>query len=345
MAIQKKSLDELERALAASLARQKAILDHVDDGIITINVYGIILDFNKAAENIFGYQSTEVEGKNIKMLMPAHFSRGHDAYISNYIHTGVARIIGTGRDVEGLHKSGRIFPVELTVSEMEINGERLFSGIVRDASLQKATELALKASETRQQTILHNVVDGIITIDVRGNILDYNQAAEKIFSYKAEEVIGHNVKMLMPEPFKHEHDQYLKNYINGGEAKIIGIGREVLGRRKNGSTFPLELAVSEMEIDGERLFSGIVRDITERKAAQLETIKAKDIAEKSTKAKSEFLANMSHEIRTPMNAIINLAYLASQDQGLPEKTFQYLKKIESAGKNLLGIINDILDFS
>ena len=202
----------------------------------------------------------------------------------------------------------------------------------------------LQASQIRRQAVLENVVDGIITIDSRGVIQDFNRAAEKMFGYTAAEAVGNNVSMLMPPQIAAEHDGYLENYLRGGPAHIIGIGREVEGQRRDGSRFPLELAVSEMQIDGARLFSGIVRDITERKAWERQLVEARDVAQGSMRAKSEFLANMSHEIRTPMNAIINLAYLAQREE-LPVKSRDYLQKIESAGRNLLGIINDILDFS
>ncbi len=205
-------------------------------------------------------------------------------------------------------------------------------------------EQALRSAETRQRTVLENVVDGIITIDAQGVIQDFNRAAERMFGYAAAEVVGRNVKILMPDNYAREHDAYLHKYLDTKVAHIIGVGREVEGQRKDGSQFPLDLAVSEMVIDEVHFFSGIVRDITERKAAEREIIAARDAAEHSARAKAEFLANMSHEIRTPMNAVINLAYLAQKDQ-LADKTRNYLSKIETAGKNLLGIINDILDVS
>jgi len=127
---------------------------------------------------------------------------------------------------------------------------------------------ALGDSAERLRAILETAVEGIITIDGRGIIESFNPAAEKIFGYSASEAIGQNVKLLMPEPFRHEHDGYLQNYNHTGHAKIIGIGREVVGRRKDGSIFPMDLSVSEINLAGRRMFTGFVRDITERKAAE-----------------------------------------------------------------------------
>ena len=126
-------------------------------------------------------------------------------------------------------------------------------------------EHKLRDSEEQLRGIMETAVDGIITIDRRGSVQSFNAAAENIFGYTAEEVIGENVKMLMPEPDAKQHDNYINNYVRGGEAKIIGIRREVLGQRKDGSTFPMDLSISELRLDYRTVFTGIIRDITERK--------------------------------------------------------------------------------
>jgi PAS domain S-box-containing protein len=127
---------------------------------------------------------------------------------------------------------------------------------------------ALATSEARLRALLEAAVDGIISIDERGLIQTINPAAERLFGYAAQEVIGQNVKVLMPLPYRGEHDGYLAHYIATGEKKVIGIGREVVGQKKDGSTFPMDLSVAEARLGEERLFVGIVRDITERKRAE-----------------------------------------------------------------------------
>ncbi|MEO6665534.1 MAG: EAL domain-containing protein, partial [Nitrospiria bacterium] len=134
---------------------------------------------------------------------------------------------------------------------------------------RKQAEDTLRNSETRLRAILTNAADGMVTIDGDRLVESLNPAAERIFGYPAAEVIGRNIKMLMPEPYQSEHDGYVQRYVDGGRGRIIGIGpREVVGRRRDGTTFPMDLAVSEMRLDGQRLFIGIVRDITERKRAE-----------------------------------------------------------------------------
>ncbi len=134
-----------------------------------------------------------------------------------------------------------------------------------DITERKQVEEALRQSEERARAIVDTSVDGIITIDERGNIESFNKAAERIFGYRVEEVIGRNVSILMPPPYREEHDRYIRNYLETGKKKVIGIGREVVGQHKDGTIFPIDLAISEVRLGDRRMFTGIVRDITQRK--------------------------------------------------------------------------------
>src|SRR5262249_11817623 len=253
--------------LAQAEERMRSVVNHVVDGIISIDEHGTVTTFNPAAERIFGYAAPEVIGRNVKLLMPEPYHSEHDRYLADYLRTGQAKIIGIGREVVGRRKDGSTFPMELAISGFRMGARHHFTGVVRGITDRKGAEEELRQAEERMRSVVDHVIDGIITIDERGLIESFNAAAQQLFGYARAEVIGQNVKLLMPEPYHGEHDGYLRSYLTTGQAKIIGIGREVVGRRKDGSTFPMELAVSAFHIGPRRYFTGIVPDITERKQA------------------------------------------------------------------------------
>src|SRR5258707_15694045 len=171
-----------------------------------------------------------------------------------------------------LGKDGCRVDISLTVSHLFNQSGKVVgaSKVARDITERKLAEQALRQTAARLRTLTETAVDGVILIDARGVVLMFNSACEKLFGYSADEVIGENVKMLMPQPYRHEHDRYITNYRDTRDAKIIGIGREVIGLRKDGSTFPMDLSVGEARQDGESIFVGIIRDLTNRKLTETE---------------------------------------------------------------------------
>lgn len=196
-------------------------------------------------------------------------------------------------------------------------------------SLVRVAEL--KNSEARMKAILNASVEGIITISERGIIESVNPAATRLFGYTAEEMVGHNVNMLTPSPHKERHDGYLKRYIDTGEARIVGIGREVEVVRKDGSTIPLALSVSNVVLDNRRIFTGMLHDLTARKEAD--------------RLKNEFVSTVSHELRTPLTSLYGSLklVLAGVTGAIPEKAKKMLTIAHNNSERLNLLINDILD--
>lgn len=323
------------------------ILNSIVDAIITIDCEGIVEMFNPAAEQLFQYNAQEVIGKNVNMLMPAYIAKEHDQFIKNYLQTGNAKIIGIGREVKGKKKDGSEFPAELAISEVTMKGEKKFTGIIRDVSERKDYEKRLHDQNTLMletakflNAILTTAVDAIITIDDQGNIENFNPAAERMFQYPASEVIGQNVKMLMPQEYAQKHDDYLNNYVQTGEAKIIGKGREVLAMKRNGAVFPIDLSISEMLIDGKQKFAGIVRDISERKKNELEL-------RKSNQELEQFAYIASHDLKEPLRGINNYVTFIFEDYGkdLNEELKEKLLTIQKLTKRLEDFINSLLYYS
>lgn len=201
----------------------------------------------------------------------------------------------------------------------------------------------LEDGEMRLRSIIETAVDGIITIDCHGLVQSFSPSAERLFGWKAAQVVGRNINMLMPEPDKSRHDSYLDNYLRSSDPNVIGTGREIMGRRKDGSLMPMRLAVGRVNLPDGLIFVGFVSDITERHKLEASLREAAERAERAAAAKGTFLANMSHEIRTPMNSIIGFTELLLKEQGLTEAQRSHLSIVRNSSRSLLGLLNDILD--
>jgi len=289
--------DQLFRALIATAV----------DGIVVIDHAGIIQVYNQACERLFGYSPEEVTGQNVKLLMPTPYHEEHDGYLSNYHTTHQRKIIGIGREVLGRRKDGTTFPMYLSVGEGHLGDQKIFVGIIHDLTAQKKADDAVKEREARLRSILDTVPDAIIIIDERGTIESFSAAAERLFGYASSEVAGQNVKALMPSPYREQHDGYLAHYRDTGEKRVIGKGRIVVGQRRDGSTFPMELAVGEITGGARRLFTGFVRDITERRGTEqrLQELQNELLHVSRLSAMGQMSAAIAHELNQPLTAIMN----------------------------------------
>ncbi|MCI5059850.1 MAG: ATP-binding protein [Alphaproteobacteria bacterium] len=217
--------------------------------------------------------------------------------------------------------------------------------LLRQREKDNILNRSLEDEKAQLKAIMDNMTQGVIMIDQRGIIRTFNNRAEIVFGYSYEEAIGQNVHILMPPPYKHEHDEYIQSYVDTGKAQIIGLGREVEGRKKDGTIFPLHLTVAEFNIGGERLFAGLTMDISEQKEKEKWLEKAKKDADKANREKSDFLANMSHELRTPLNSILGLARILMGNESLVQDDRDMAGTIYKGAVNLLENVNGILDIS
>jgi two-component system, LuxR family, sensor kinase FixL len=252
--------------------------------------------------------------------MPEPYAGEHDAYLANYLRTGRKKIIGIGREVVGRRKDGSVFPMDLSVGEARDGGEPIFVGIIRDITERKAAELAQRESELRLRSILDTVPDAIVVIDAQGIIQSFSPAAERLFGYASGEVVGDNVSVLMPTPYREAHDGYIEYYLRTGERRIIGIGRVVTGRRKDGETFPMELQVGEFSFLGARFFTGFARDLTERQEAErrIQDLQAELLHASRLSVMGQMASTMAHELNQPLTAAMN--YLEAGRQLLSNRT-------------------------
>jgi len=202
----------------------------------------------------------------------------------------------------------------------------------------------LVEAEERMRSVVNHVLDAIITIDERGTVTTFNPAAERIFGYQAAEIVGKSVNVLMPEPDRSQHDSYISRYVRTGEAKIIGRGREVKGRRKDGSVFPMDLAVTEFRIESSRVFTGIARDITDRKRLEQQlNERLRELAD-ADRQKNEFLAMLAHELRNPLAPLRNALHLMKPGAA-PDLIEQARSIMDRQLEYLMRLVDDLLDVS
>jgi two-component system, LuxR family, sensor kinase FixL len=201
-----------------------------------------------------------------------------------------------------------------------------FGQRLRDTRIQSA------AREAHLESILATVPDAMIVIDERGAMQSFSSAAERLFGYQASEVLGKNIKMMMPSPYREDHDNYLARYLRTGEKRIIGIGRVVVGERKDGSTFPIELAVGEMRANNTRFFTGFIRDLSERQKteARLQELQSELVHISRLTAMGEMASALAHELNQPLTAIVN--YLKGSR-----------RLLEGRADEQTGIVRDAMD--
>ncbi|WP_026331508.1 PAS domain S-box protein [Thioalkalivibrio sp. ALE11] len=229
-----------------------------------------------------------------------------------------------------------------TVVERDVRGAPLrLIGIHSDIDARKSAEETLQIFKH----VVNSVLDGVLVIDTAGFIQLVNPAVRTIFGYDQQGLVGHNVSMLIPRSLLSEHEGDLQRHLASREAPMINRTVELTGQRADGSSFPLEVSVSEIAIAGQQYFVALLRDISERKQAEDALIAAREEADRANQAKSEFLSSMSHELRTPMNAILGFGQLLEYDDSLGEEPLEHVGEILRAGRHLLELINEVLDLA
>ncbi len=352
-----RDITELQAVQEALHTREEELsitLGSIGDAILSTDVHGRITRLNAMAERLSGWSEREALGQPVAAVLHIINEQTRAP-----VPTPIMDTLATGEPKEMANHSllvtrdGQERPIADSCAPIRNHAGEVVGAVLvfRDVSRERRADRELRdahrfaqSESKRLQVVLDTVVDGIISIDARGCIETFNRAAERLFGYDAAEVAGRNIRTLMPEPYRGEHDDYLKNYRETRQRKMIGIGREVMGLRKDGSLFPMHLSVGETENGDSSTFTGVVRDVSERERHVAELRAAREQAEAANAAKSAFLAAMSHEIRTPMNGVIGMLDVLHQTS-LKGQQAEMVDLIQESAASLLTIINDILDFS
>lgn len=312
-----KELKEKEtqiKKLEAELCSKQEVLEQALDGIVTIDGKSKeIIFFNAAAEKLWGYTREEVIGKNIKFIVPKAIQANHDSYVDANLHTRQDKIVGTSRDIEVERKDGSTFWANLSLTRVEVNGDTMYTAFVKDITEERA------AQERINQT-LEQALDGVVTIDGHTKeILFFNRAAEAMWGYSREEVLGKNIKFIVPPEHQAPHDSYVDANANGAPNKIVGTSRDVEVQRKDGSRFWANLSISKVSAGGKLLYTAFAKDVTEVREAKIKADALTD-AVNSGWAMIEFHPDGTI-IDANDNFLAGLGYSRSEVQGQHHRIF------------------------
>lgn len=309
---QRLKIAELAAEQRGAASEQLAIeLNLLIDGAHGLAIYmldpaGRVMIWNRGAERLKGWSEQEVLGKPPSLFYP------REAIAAGKPEADIERALIEGRFEEEdwrVRKDGSEFLA--SVSWTALHGKdgalRGFAKIVSDITEKRSAEDQLRAHESQLSAILSTVPDAMVVIDEAGTMLSFSAAAEALFGYAEEEVLGKNVRMLMPSPDRERHDSYIQRYLETGEKRIIGKGRVVSGRRADGSLFPMELYIGEAVRGNERIFTGFVRDLTERRAVEdhMATLQAELIHVTRVSAMGTMASTLAHELNQPIAAVAN----------------------------------------
>ena len=310
------------------------VLDSSADAIIGKDLAGTVLTWNRGAERMYGYTAAEMIGRSILTIVPDDRRDELADLVQRVVRGGRVESVDTIR----VAKSGALVEVALTLAPLHAAPGQLVGVVAtaRDVGAQRRAERALRNSEARSRAIVETAVDGIIVIDAAGRIESFNAAAVRLFGYTEHELIGQNVRVLMPEPYTSEHDAYIARYAATRERRVIGIGREVTGLRKDGSHFPLHLSVAEMSIEGQTKYTGIVRDLTER--VRLES----RLREEAGLVRiGELAAVLAHEVKNPLAAMSGAVQILGERLPSPDDQ-EIVREILTRVDSLNSLMGDLL---
>ncbi len=333
--------EELLRAFMAaedSAEKYNELYDFAPLGYFTLSKDALILDLNLSGCEMLGSERSRLKNRSFIVFISHDTKAVFEIFLQKIFSDAAKQSCEVTLSVKGK------MPMYVYLTGIASqNGEECLLTVVDESKLREAEELRKNAEQYRSVTKSAN--DAIISTNRKGLILDWNRGAERIFGYTEDEINGKNLATIIPRNFIKQYISEISPDSQGSVSQLKGKTVELFGSHKNGNEIPIELSWSEWETSAGKFYTGIIRDITERKQAEMDLIRSKEKAEESDRLKSAFLANMSHEIRTPMNGILGFTSMLREPDISREEMYNYIHIIENSGARLLNIIDDVVDIS
>ena len=316
------------------------LLETAPDAMVIIDQRGLITLVNRQTERLFGYERDDMIGQRVEMLVPERLRETHVGHRRGYFVDPKVREMGAGLELWGRRADGSEFPIEISLSPLETEEGRFATAAVRDITDRKKAQAQFK-------NLLETAPDAMVIIDRDGRINLVNQQTERLFGYTRGELIDQPVEILVPENLRSRHVGHRSGYFDDPKVREMGAGLELSGRRKDGTEFPIEISLSPLETPDGQFATAAVRDITERKTAQIKLTDYARNLEASNRELEEFAYVASHDLQAPLRNIISFSELLHDEcvGKISEDADRYFGFIEEGALRLQGLIKDILEVS
>jgi protein-histidine pros-kinase len=319
----------------------RALLEAAPDAMVIVNEHGRIELVNAQAEQLFGYDRSQLVGQSVEMLVPVGARDAHVGQRHGYMRAPTTRPMGAGAELHARRSDGSEIPVEISLSPLQTDTGTLTISAIRDVSGRKRAEAKFRA-------LLESAPDAMVIVNSAGEIVLVNAQTERMFGYGRHELLGKMVEVLVPEQYRGTHSAHRQGYVRAAHPRPMGAGLTLHAVRKDGTEFPVEISLSPLETDEGTLVASAIRDITDRKMAEQEharLLHERAAHAEANRIKDEFLATLSHELRTPLNAILGWTTLI-RDGALEENAIRKaITTIERNARAQAHLIEDLLDVS